>query len=50
MHGANDAGSFGWILRNMPKLPDNTIYTDDDVFKILNLSKANKAYVEANVK
>jgi len=50
MHGANDAGSFGWILRNMPKLPDNTIYTDHDVFKILNLSKANKAYVEANVK
>ena len=37
IYGADDAGSFGWILRNMPKLPDNRIYTDQDVYSELNL-------------
>lgn len=49
IYGANDAGSFGWILRNMPKLPDNKIYTNQDVYEILDLKKyAN--LIEQNVK
>lgn len=49
MYGAEDAGSFGWILRNMPKLPDNKIYTNQDVYKILNLKKYVD-FIEKNVK
>lgn len=49
MYGADDAGSFGWILRNMPKLPDNKIYTNDDVYKILDLEEYAD-FIEANVK
>ena len=47
--GANDAGSFGWILRNMPKLPDNKIYSDADVYKELGLTNFAK-YIETNIK
>jgi len=49
MYGADDAGSFGWILRNMPKLPDNKLYTNEDVYKILGLEKYVD-FIEANVK
>jgi hypothetical protein len=49
IYGADDAGSFGWILRNMPKLPDNKIYTDQDVYKELGIEQFAE-YIESNVK
>lgn len=39
IYGADDAGSFGWILRNMPKLPDDRIYSNHDVYSELNLTE-----------
>lgn len=49
IYGADDAGSFGWILRKMPKLPDNKIYTDQDIYKELGIEKFAK-YIESNIK
>ena len=49
MYGADDAGSFGWILRNMPKLPDDKIYTNTDVYKVLGLEEYID-FIEQNVK
>jgi len=48
-YGADDAGSFGWILRSMPKLPDSKIYKNEDVYKILGLQDYMD-FIEANVK
>lgn len=48
-YGADDAGSFGWILRSMPKLPDNKIYTNQEIYEILDLVD-HKEFIEKNVK
>lgn len=32
IYGAADAGSFGWILRNMPKLDLNKSWTNQDIY------------------
>lgn len=49
IYGADDAGSFGWILRNMPKLPDTIIYSNKEIYEILDLKKYQD-YIESNVK
>lgn len=50
IYGATDAGSFGWILRNMPKLPNNKIYSDNDIYNFFNLTQEEIDYIESNVK
>ena len=48
-YGATDAGSFGWILRSMPKLPLSKIYNNNEIYKHFNLTQEEIHYIEENV-
>lgn len=50
IYGASDAGSFGWILRNMPKVSLNRSWTNQELYQHFGLTEDEIDYVESNVK
>lgn len=50
IYGASDAGSFGWILRNMPKVSLKHRWTDQDLYARFNLTQEEIEYIENAVK
>jgi hypothetical protein len=47
IYGANDAGSFGWILRSMPKLAiSDTIWNDTDSYEYFDFSEDQIKFIE----
>jgi hypothetical protein len=50
IYGASDAGSFGWILRNMPKVDLTRTWTDQELYEHFGLTEEEIDYIEASVK
>lgn len=50
IYGASDAGSFGWILRNMPKVCLKRKWTDEDLYNHFGFTKDEIEYIENAVK
>jgi hypothetical protein len=50
IYGAADAGSFGWILRNMPKLDLNKTWTDQEIYNHFGLTQGEIIYIKNAIK
>ena len=50
IYGANDAGSFGWILRSMPKVNLSKSWTDKKLYAEFNLTPEEINFVEITIK
>jgi len=50
IYGASDAGSFGWILRNMPKVSLKKSWSDQDLYQHFGFSTEEIEYIENAVK
>lgn len=46
IYGASDAGSFGWILRNMPKVSIKRSWSDSDLYKHFGFTPEEIEYIE----
>lgn len=50
IYGAEgDASSFGWVLRNMPKLNIDLVYTDEEVYEYFKFSNEERAFIEQSL-
>lgn len=50
IYGANDAGSFGWILRSMPKVDLTKNWTDTSLYKYFKLTSDEISFIENTIK
>lgn len=47
IYGAEgDASSFGWVLRSMPKLDINRVYTDKEIYEYFSFNDSEQQFVE----
>jgi len=50
IYGAEgDASSFGWVLRNMPKLNIDLVYTDEEIYEYFKFTKDECAFIEQSI-